>query len=91
VTTPWKLRIDWTCWAQRAHPAYAGARVEVWLHVMGEEPRLLREFPDPPEAAGWCRRFIEGRGHRLRCDPYLAEREGHTHLVIHPGPPLRDS
>lgn len=88
---PWKLRIDWTCWSHRDHPLYAGSKVEVWLDIMDEEPRIIRTFDNPPDAAGFCRRYINGRGCRMLCDPWTSERLGWTFLTIHAGPSLPES
>jgi hypothetical protein len=83
---PFKLRVDWTCWKY-----YPGEPAEVWLHVLGEdgveeEPKLLREFDHPPDAAGWARQWMEGRGFAWWCDVDTAQRQGWTHLTLFPFP-----
>lgn len=77
-----RLRVDWTCWAH-----YEGAPAEVWLHVTDAcgvegELSLLRCFDHPPDAAGWARRWMEGRGLVWWCDIDVAQRRGWTHLSL---------
>jgi hypothetical protein len=84
MSKPWKLCMDWTC-----ANAYPGDPVVVELHIMDEEPRVLRKFPDIPEAAAWARKFIEDRGLEWWCNIDWHQRENHTHITLHPGSPSR--
>ena len=80
---PFRLRVDWT-----AQHAYPDEMVEVELHVLGEdwveeEPRVLRRFATPAEAAKWAAQWFRGRGLRFWCDVDRHEREGNTFVVLH--------
>jgi hypothetical protein len=77
-----KVRVDWLCWK-----AY-GDKVVVELHVMDEEPKVLRSFPGPPQAGAveWARKWIEDRGFDFWCNIDLHQRENHTHITLHPKP-----
>lgn len=77
---PFKIRIDWTC-----HHHY-GDPVEVELHVMDAEPRTLQTFPTIPRAVDYVVRWFTGRGLGYWCNVDWHQREGHTHITLHPRP-----
>jgi len=80
---PFKVRVDWLC--QHAY----GDKVVVELHVMDEEPKVLRRFDSAPEAAGWARKWLADRGFGFLCDIDMHQRNDDTHVTLHACPPRR--
>lgn len=74
---PFKLRIDWIC--QEAY----GDLVDVELHIMDEEPKVIHRAANPPEAAGWARKWLADRGFDFLCDIDGHQRRNDRHVTLH--------
>lgn len=77
MSKPWKLRVDWLL-----QDAY-GDPVSVELHVMDEDPKELRKFPDVARALDWALNYMLSRGTGYWCDIDNHQRRDDKHITLH--------
>jgi hypothetical protein len=79
--TPFKIRIDWYL-----STVYPEEPVRVELHIMDEEPKVLRTFGHIETCIAWSKAYLRERGFDYWCDIDLHQRRDDTHITLHPRP-----